>query len=71
MGVSSASKNRPSHHKYKYKSSKQFELKQSWKALRSFYALWALHAYPVFEDEKSKESDEKSLKFVWEQLKTT
>ena len=29
VGVSSTSKNRPSHHKYKYKSPKQFELKQS------------------------------------------
>ena len=28
MGVSSTSKNRPSHHKYKYESPKQFELKQ-------------------------------------------
>ena len=28
-GVSSTSKNRPSHHKYKFKSPKQFELKQS------------------------------------------
>ena len=28
-GVSSTSKNGPSHHKYKYKSPKQFELKQS------------------------------------------
>ena len=29
VGVSSTSKNRPSHHKYKYKSPKHFELKQS------------------------------------------
>ena len=29
VGVSSTSKNRPSHHKYKYESPKQFELKQS------------------------------------------
>ena len=28
-GVSSTSKNRPSHQKYKYESPKQFELKQS------------------------------------------
>ena len=28
-GVSHFLKNRPSHHKYKYKSPKQFELKQS------------------------------------------
>ena len=28
-GVSSTSKDRPSHHKYKYDSPKQFELKQS------------------------------------------
>ena len=28
-GGVSTSKNRPSHHKYKYKSPKQFELKQS------------------------------------------
>ena len=29
QGGVSTSKNRPSHHKYKYKSPKQFELKQS------------------------------------------
>ena len=29
VGVSSTSKNRPSHPKYQYKSPKQFELKQS------------------------------------------
>ena len=29
VGVSSISKNRPSHHKYNYKSAKPFELKQS------------------------------------------
>ena len=28
VGVSSTSKNRPSHHNYKYESPKQFELKQ-------------------------------------------
>ena len=47
-GVFSTSKNRPSHHKYK--SPKPFELKQ----LRGSYA--------VFEDEKSKPSDKKSVK---------
>ena len=41
----STSKNRPSHHKYK--SPKQFELKQSWKALRALNARWALPVYPV------------------------
>ena len=58
--VSSFSKNHPSQHKYK--SAKQFELKQSLKALRALTALWALPIYPVFEDEKSKASDEKSNK---------
>ena len=43
----------------KYKSPKQFELKQSWKALRALKARWALPVYPVFEDEKSKASDKK------------
>ena len=50
------------HTKYKYKSPKQFELKQSWKALRALNARWALPVYPVFEDEKSKASDEKLVK---------
>ena len=53
-GGVSTSKNRPSHHKYKYKSPRQFELKQTWKALRAHNARWALPVYPVFEDEKSK-----------------
>ena len=60
VGVSSTSKNRPSHHKYK--SPKQFELKQSWNALRALNARWAVPVYPVFEQEKSKASDEKSVK---------
>ena len=59
VGVSSTSKNRPSHHKYK--SPKQFELKQSWKALIALNARWALPVYPVFQGEKSKASDEKSV----------
>ena len=59
VGVST-SKNRPS--QLKYKSPKQFELKQSWKALKAINARWALPVYPVFEDEKSKVSDEKSVK---------
>ena len=58
----STSKNRPSHHKYNFKSPKQFELKQSWKAPRALNARWVLPVYPVFEDEKSKASDEKSVK---------
>ena len=58
----STSKNRPSHHKYKYKSPRQFELKQSSKALITLNALWALPVYPVFEVEKSKASDEKLVK---------
>ena len=57
---SSTSMNRSSHSNYK--SPKQFELKQSWKALRALNARWALPVYPVFEDEKSKASDEKSVK---------
>ena len=60
VGVSSTSKNAPSHHMYK--SPKQFELKQSWKALRALNALWSLPVYPVYEDEKSRASDEKSVK---------
>ena len=60
VGVSSTSKNRPSHHKFK--SPKQFELKQSWKALRALNAHWAVPVYPVFRDEKSKASDKKLVK---------
>ena len=67
-----------------HKSLKQFELKQSWKALRELNAHWSLLVYPVYEDEKSKASDETTVKrkshendrnniiatnFVWEQLK--
>ena len=57
VGVSSTSKNRPSQHKYR--SPKQFKLKRSRKALRALNPRWAL---PVFEDRKSKASDEKSVK---------
>ena len=57
---SSTSKNCPSHRKYK--SPKQFEMQQSWKALRALNARWALPFYPVFVDEKSKASDKKSAK---------
>ena len=32
------------------------------RALRELNARWALPVYPVFEDEKSNESDEKSVK---------
>ena len=53
-------KDGPSQHKYK--SPKQFELKHSWKALRAPNARWALPVYPVFEDEKSKASDENLVK---------
>ena len=60
MGLSSTSKKSSSQHKFK--SPKQFELKQSWKVLRALNARWALPIYPVFEDEKSKASDEKSVK---------
>ena len=59
-GGSSTSKNCSSHRKHK--SPKRFGLKQSWKALRALNARWALPVYPVFEDEKSKASDEKSVK---------
>ena len=38
-----------------------FELKQSSKALRALNARWALPVYPVFEDEKSKALEEKSV----------
>ena len=48
--VSSTSKNRPSHHKYKFPE--QFEPKQSWKALRALRVRWALPVYPALEDEK-------------------
>ena len=57
---SSTSKNRSSHQKYKYP--KQFELKKKRKALTVPNASWALPVYPVFEDKKSKTSDEKSVK---------
>ena len=60
LGMSLTSKNHPSHHKYK--SPKQFELKQSRKALRALNARWALPVCPVFEVEKSKASDEKWVK---------
>ena len=50
--VSSTSKNRPSHHKYK--SPKQFELKQSWKTLRAFNSQWALPVYPVMRTKSQK-----------------
>ena len=59
---SSTSTNLPSHHKYK--SPKQFELKQSLKAARALNARWALPVYPIFEDEKSKASEEKSVKRI-------
>ena len=59
MGVFNV-KNRTSHHKYK--SRKQFELKHSWGALRALNARLAPPVYPVFEDEKSKTSDEKPAK---------
>ena len=64
-GVSSTSKNRPS--QSMHKSLKQFELKQSSKALRALNAHWALPVYPIFEDESQKRqtknrSSEKSHK---------
>ena len=34
----------------------------SWKALRALNARWAQPVYPIFEDEKSNGSDEKSVK---------
>ena len=51
--------NNPSYH---CAAMKQFELKQSWKALRALNTHLALPVYPVFEDEKSKASDEISVK---------
>ena len=56
---SSTSKNRPSH--YKYKSPKQFEVKQLKGSKRTLNVRWALPVYLVFEDEKSKASDGKSF----------
>ena len=44
------------------KTPRQFELKQTGKALGAHNARWALPVYPVFEDEKSKASDEKLVK---------
>ena len=35
---------------------------ESRKALRERNALWALPVYPIFEDEKSNRSDQKSVK---------
>ena len=49
VGVFSTSKNRRSHHKYKFPQ--QFEQKGSIRALK---ARWALPVYPVFEDKKSE-----------------
>ena len=71
VGGGSTSKNRSSHHNYR--SAKQFELKQSWKALRALNARWALPVYPVFEDEKSKASDKKSVKrkMTWKKTDRT
>ena len=60
VGVFSTSKNLPARHKYK--SPKQFELKQSWKTQRSLNARWATPVYSVFEDENSKASDEELVK---------
>ena len=59
-GGGSASKSHPSHHKYK--SPKEFELKQSRKALRALNARWALPVYPVFEEKRQTKnrSSEKS-----------
>ena len=54
------SKNLSSHHKYK--SAKQFELKQNWKALRALNGRRALSFYPIFEVEMSIGSDEKLFK---------
>ena len=67
-GVSSTSEIRPS--QQKYKSPKDFELKQSRKTLRALYSRGALPVYPVFEDKKSKASDEKSVKRKIAQKKT-
>ena len=50
---SSTSRNRPSHHKFR--SPKQFELKQSWKPLRTLDARWTLPVYPFFEKEKKSQ----------------
>ena len=63
-GVGSISKTRPSHYKH---ASKSFCESHTWrlvslKALRELNAHWALPLYPVSEDEKSKGSDEKSVK---------
>ena len=60
LRVFSTSKNRPSHHKYKFPE--RFELKQSRKALRALRVRWALPVYPALEDEKSNGSDEKSVR---------
>ena len=64
----STSKNHPPHHKYE--SPKQFELKQSWKALRALNAHWTLPVYPVLQDEKTKASDGKSVERKISQKKT-
>ena len=67
-GGGSISKNRPSHHKYKSpKHQNSFCELHTWrlvscKALRELNDRWALPVYPVFEEEKSKASDEKSVK---------
>ena len=53
-GGSSNSKDRPSHHKYKSPN--------NWTAQTALNARWAIPVYPVFEIEKSKASDKKSVK---------
>ena len=64
---SSTSKNRPSHHKYKFQ--KQLELTQSWKAQRALNSRRALPVYPFFKDKTEKHqtknrSSEKSSKKI-------
>ena len=49
------------HSQHKCMSPKQFELKEIWKALGALNTRCALPVYPVFEDEKSKTADEKSV----------
>ena len=63
----STSKKRPSHHKYVSKTVSVNHILSRLRRLVSRKALelnarWAFSVYPVFENEKSNRSDEKSVK---------
>ena len=71
-GGSSTTTNRPSHHNYT--TTKQFKLKQSWKALRAINARWSKSFRrkigPANNCIKKTDRTIIATNFVWEQLKT-